>query len=353
MTLELRMRIASAFRAASVFFALGAFDAAWASVPVEGTLHATKDCEAFVSKKKKSNPDKARLEPGDAYVILEQNRPNQPQWFRVRVDEANPPERWVEASCGTQTLSTAVEEEPGQPTPKPRPISSNDPRLCNTAGLQDSFKLALSWQPAFCEGHRSKTECSAGFDNSFQSAGNFTLHGLWPNRQSCGIRYGDCDNPNPQRDFCSYPKLSISPEVMKQLSAVMPGTASCLERHEWFKHGTCQVDWNVSEYFEVAINLVRQFNDSGMNKFMTENMGKEVSREDFLRQVDAALGAGARERVELGCARGGKLLTDVFINLPANVEPGESLAELVKMAPPDFNSRCGARFTIDAVGFSR
>jgi ribonuclease T2 len=347
MSMELRKRLASAPWTASVLFALGSA-VAWASVPVEGTLQATKDCEAFVSKKKKSNPDKARLEPGDAYVLLEQNRPNQPQWFRVRVDDANPPERWVEASCGTLTMSG----RPDVPTPpEPRPPRPDDPSLCRTAGLQDSFKLALSWQPAFCESHRGKKECAANFPATFQSAGNFTLHGLWPNREQCGTNYGNCENPSPQREFCSYPALNINPEVAKQLSEVMPGTASCLERHEWFKHGTCQVDWDTSEYFEVAINLVRQFNDSGMNKFMAENMGKEVSREDFLKQVDTSLGAGARERLELGCTGGN--LTDVFVNLPAQVEPGESLTELIKTAPPDFRSRCPARFKIDAVGFGR
>jgi len=345
MTMELHKRLASALLAASVLFALGPVGAR-ASVPVSGTLQAAKDCEAFVSKKKKSNPDKARLEPGDAYVVLEMNRPAQPDWFRVRVDDATPPERWVEANCGTLTLRDAPDV-----AVQPEPIQPDDPSLCGTAGLQDSFKLALSWQPAFCESHRGKKECAANFPATFQAAGNFTLHGLWPNREACGINYGNCEHLRQQREFCNYPALTLNPEVAKQLSQVMPGTASCLERHEWFKHGTCQLDWDTSQYFEVAIDLVRQFNDSGMSKYMAENMGKEVSREDFLKQVDSSLGAGARERLELGCA-GGRL-TDVFINLPAHVEPGASLAELVKTAPPDFRSRCPARFTVDAVGFSR
>jgi ribonuclease T2 len=346
MTLELRMRLATPLLAASVLLALGPAGA-WASVPVSGTLHAEKDCEAFVSKKKKSNPDKARLETGDSYVVLEMNRPEQPEWYRVRVDDANPPERWVEAGCGTLSLRDAPDV--GE---QPEPIRPDDPSLCSTAGLQDSFKLALSWQPAFCESHRNKKECGVSFPATFQAAGNFTLHGLWPNREACGINYGNCEHVRQQREFCNYPALPLDPEVVKQLSQVMPGTASCLERHEWFKHGTCQREWDPSQYFEVALELVRQFNGSGLNKYMAENMGKEVAREDFLKQVDTALGAGARERLELGCS-GGNRLTDVFVNLPARIEPGASLTELIKLAPPDFRSRCPARFTIDAVGFAR
>jgi ribonuclease T2 len=99
------------------------------------------------------------------------------------------------------------------------------------------------------------------------------------------------------------------------------------------------------------MDLVRQFNDSGMNKYMAQNMGKQVARDDFLAQVDSVLGAGARERLQVLCA-GGKL-TDVFVALPARLTPGSSLRELIHTSPPDFRSTCPARFTIDAVGFGR
>jgi ribonuclease T2 len=211
--------------------------------------------------------------------------------------------------------------------------------------------LALSWQPAFCESHRAKKECGVSFPAAFQSAGNFTLHGLWPNREACGINYGNCEHRSKPREFCDYPDVGLSPDVAKALGQAMPGTASCLERHEWFKHGTCQLDWTPSEYFEVAMDLARQFNDSGMNKYMAQNMGKQVAREDFLTQVDNALGAGARERLQLTCA-GGKL-TDLFIALPARIPAGSNLSELIQTTPPDFRSTCPARFLIDAVGFSR
>jgi ribonuclease T2 len=320
---------------------------AQASVPLSGTLQADKDCEAFVSKKKKSNPDNAKLEPGDSYVIFEANRINEPDWYRVRVADATPPERWVEADCGRLTSSStpAVPDEGGG-----RPLEPDDRSLCSTAGLQDSFVLALSWQPAFCESHRGKTECSASFPATFQAAGNFTLHGLWPNREACGINYGNCEHVRTQREFCAYPAVELDPEVAKQLGQVMPGTASCLERHEWFKHGTCQVEWTASQYYEVAMDLLRQFNDSGMRQYMAQNMGRRVSTADFLAKVDSALGEGASQRLQLGCSGG--MLTDVFIALPAELEPGANLAELIQLTPPDFRNKCQSGFTIDAVGIS-
>jgi ribonuclease T2 len=319
---------------------------AWASVPATGILKAEQDCEAFVSKRNKSNPDKARLELGDAYVILEVNRPDQPDWYRVRVDTASPPQRWVNARCGTVTLNDGPE---GPVDTQPNPPPSDNASLCSTAGLQDSYVLALSWQPAFCESHRSKKECASNFDAAYQKAGNFTLHGFWPNREACGTNYGNCAHQRQQREFCDYPPIDLSPGVAKQLSQVMPGTASCLERHEWWKHGTCQLGWDASEYFEEVIDLARQFNDSGMRKYMADNMGNRIKREDFLKQVDTALGAGASERLQLTCS-GGKL-TDVYIALPARIMPGANLNELVMTAPPDFRSNCPTNFLIDAVGF--
>lgn len=329
-----------------LLFALGPLGVQ-ASVPLGGTLQADKDCEAFVSKKKKSNPDHVKLEPGDSYVIFEANRVDAPEWFRVRVADATPPERWVEASCGRLTSSpTPTTPDDGEGPP----LQPDDPSLCSTAGLQDSFVLALSWQPAFCEGHRGKTECSASFPAAFQAAGNFTLHGLWPNREACGISYGNCEHLRKPREFCDYPRVQLNPEVEKQLAQVMPGTTSCLERHEWFKHGTCQVEWDASQYYEVAVDLLRQFNDSGMRQYMARNMGRRVTTADFLAQVDSTLGAGASERLQLTCSRG--MLTDVFITLPAELEPGANLTELIHAAPPDFRNKCQGGFTIDAVGLS-
>ncbi|MFL5345675.1 MAG: ribonuclease T2 family protein [Hyalangium sp.] len=321
---------------------------AWASVPVSGTLKAARNCEAFVSKRSKSNPDKVHLEPGDAYPLLEANRPDQPDWYRVQVEDASPPQRWVEATCGTVVQPEAPpagEVLPSEPTP----IRPDNASLCSTAGLQDSYVLALSWQPAFCESHRNKKECALNFDASYQKAGNFTLHGLWPNRDACGTNYGNCEHQRDQRDFCAFPTVEVSPVTAKQLGQVMPGTASCLERHEWWKHGTCQTDWDASQYFEVAMDLVRQFNDSGMRKYMADNMGKTVRRDDFLKQVDSALGAGSSDRLQLLCA-GGKL-TDVYLSLPAHILPGSKLSELIMTSQPDSHSNCPANLVIDAVGF--
>ncbi len=333
---------------ASLLLTIGLFicaiDMAWASTPASGTITATQACEAFVSKNKRTNPDNTKLVINETYAVFEANKPRNPGWFRLRVANASPPERWVARHCGVLDVSLGDDSTP---------TDDEDQRdACNTPGLEDSYVLALSWQPAFCETHRDKPECRIDDRKSYQ-ARNFTLHGLWPNREACGKKYGFCGEVRSRPgDFCDYPMLSLFTAVRADVEAVMPSAAagSCLQRHEWFKHGTCQTGWSMDEYYEVAVDLTRQFNESGIAYFVARNIGATVSEADFINKVDCAHGAGAHKRLELKC-KGGDLV-DVYINLPGTIGKGEALGELMKDAQGQFKSNCGGRFRVDPIGFS-
>lgn len=294
-----------------------------------GQFAAKQDCEAYVSFRKQTNPDDASVRVGESYRLLETNQ-RDGGWVRVVVNNAQPKERWVKADCGE-----------GQAA------------LCTTAGLADSYKLALSWHPAFCELQSQKKECRGVDDNAFQ-ARNFTLHGLWPNKAACGIDYGFCGEVNKKpKVFCDYPELTMSEEVRAQLNGVMPSAAqgTCLQHHEWYKHGTCQTQWDVDEYYATAVRLTQQFNDSGVATWMQARLGKTVESDEFFAQVDQALGANAHKRLNLTCKRGN--LVDVYINLPATIDEKSSLASLVNSANEDFRNDCGGRFRIDRPGSGR
>ncbi len=225
---------------------------------------------------------------------------------------------------------------------------------CQVPNKEDSYKLAVSWQPAFCQSHQSKPECKISDTQAYQ-ASNFTLHGLWPNKQDCGANYGLCGEYKQQvKSFCDYAPLPMKPEKVKQLGQVMPSVAegSCLDRHEWYKHGTCQTDWDVEHYFDTAVRLVKEFNNNDIRTFLLSNMGKTVSTTNFLKVVDKSFGKNASKRLSLGCDKQG-LLVDVFINLPKQITEKATLASLIQQAPESFNNRCGQSFTIDAIGFSK
>lgn len=340
-------------RVALLAWLITGFNVVQASSSISGSFVASRACDAYVSKNKHSNPDHARLIVDHHYSLVEANKKRHPDWYRVRVESASPSLRWVNASCGrvstVSNQSHASEKAPHSTVSKTSKFSGD---ACHIAGRQDSYVLALSWQPAFCESHRAKPECRIKDKSSYQ-ASHFTLHGLWPNQASCGIHYEFCDTSiHKQNSFCSYPALPLSMASRRQLERVMPSAAqgSCLQRHEWFKHGTCQSNLAIDAYFSLAVSLTRQFNDAGVSDFMSSHIGKTVTESAFKAVVDAANGGGAHNTIKLGCRKG--MLTDVWVYLPASLKLGDSLDDLMKQtqqAPHRFSSNCGGRFKIDPI----
>ena len=320
-----------------------------ASAPASGSITATQACDAFASKNKRTNPGDIKLVISQQYSVFEVNKARNPTWYRVRVADASPAERWIAKDCGTGDIT--IGNGSGSGGGGSGSGNGGQGNACTTPGLEESYVLALSWQPAFCETHRGKPECSIEDKKSYQ-ARNFTLHGLWPNKKSCGISYGFCgDISSKPGDFCDYPALSLFTEVRTDLEQVMPSAAagSCLQRHEWFKHGTCQTDWSMDEYYQVAVDLTQQFNESGIAYFISRNIGNTVTEEAFIKKVDCVLGPDAYKRIELKCKAGN--LVDVYISLPGKINKGDGLGELMQNAQGEFISNCGDQFKVDPIGF--
>jgi ribonuclease T2 len=139
-------------------------------------------------------------------------------------------------------------------------------------------------------------------------------------------------------------------ETLKALAGVMPSAAhgSCLQRHEWYKHGSCQTQWDADGYFHIAMRLLKEFNEGGMATFMSNNIGKTVTSQSFFDAVDKAFGDGAHQRLQISCS-GGNLI-DVFINLPPDPLDGIPLKTLMQLGKQKFRNTCGTSFVVDAIG---
>lgn len=164
---------------------------------------------------------------------------------------ASPKLRWVKASCGGFVRGLQ------QPNINPK---------CDTPNEQDSYLLALTWFPTFCEAYTSKPECKESAPDAVR-AQSFVLHGLWPNKYSCGISYGFCGEVSQaEQNFCDYPEIPLSTSMRSSLDEAMPDTkvGSCLYRHQWYKHGVCQTNWTTEIYFGLSVELTRWFNESGL-----------------------------------------------------------------------------------------
>lgn len=324
------------FRTAFVIVAAAFSFGIEASVRVEGEFKATSACEAYQSFRNQTNPGLIKLEIDKSYSVFEVNKLPNPDRVRVIITDAMPKERWVRAECGQS--SNLV------------PVSRPSTQDCRTPDLADSYVLALSWQPGFCE-LKDKPECDVRDISSFQ-AKNFTLHGLWPNKRQCGINYKDCHGQNYNVDgFCDYPTLSLNTETRADLEVRMPSAAhgSCLQRHEWYKHGTCQTHMDVNQYYDIAMRLQDEFNSSGLAEFMSSNIGRTVASQDFFNIFDEAYGENMHKRLTIKCKGSDNNLVDVWINLPDSIESTSSLQSLIQNSSDKYKNTCGDTFRIDPI----
>ncbi|WP_419419661.1 ribonuclease T2 family protein [Legionella sp. D16C41] len=304
--------------------------------PASGKLIATETCPAYLSKNKRTNPDGLFTQPNTHYQIREINRLNNPDWLRIEISENTEyPLRWVSINCGQANF------EPDQVN-----------NCQQVPGMADSYVLALSWQPGFCQTYgyeAGKPECLHLSPNSYQ-ASHLVLHGLWPNQADCGQSYGFC-GITPQANHCDYPALNFSEKVANLLKLLMPSFAvgSCLERHEWYKHGSCQILSN-DDYFSLALRLTQEMQATLFGDYLHNHLGQRVPLTQLRQVIEQSFGKNAPNKVYLGCKNG--YLVDIFVQLPALIPFNEPLSSLIKKAQ-ELNRYDGCPSVVNISNFSK
>ncbi|WP_427159955.1 ribonuclease T2 family protein [Aliinostoc sp. HNIBRCY26] len=304
---------------------------ALAFISFDGQFTATNACEAVVSIKKGTNPGNVRLKLGETYQTVGKNK-DIPSHYLLQISQANPPQRWVEASC------LNIASLPVDTTPNPTPDTPIIP-----IPVGEDYLLAISWQPAFCESKPDKEECKRLAKNpSRPEATNFTLHGLWPQPEDnvyCGVSRNDraldgdpkINNGN-DRDWSKLPAVEkeLSPETWQKLQAVMPGTLSNLHRHEWIKHGTCY-QATPEEYFSESIVLLQAFNQSPVQQLFANSIGRQLA----VREIDKSLssfGAKTGDKVEVKCDKSLRI-GELWVNLNGEITPDTPVSQLLVNSP--------------------
>lgn len=199
---------------------------------------------------------------------------------------------------------------------------SNNTDSCRKADLYDSYVLAMSWQPGFCEhlpGNNRKPECKDMMSGK-RSIDHLTLHGLWPNRRSCGISY----------EQCSGRSLKLQHETIAYIQPWMPNWyySSDFGSYEWRKHGTCQTALDDDSYFRKAVNAVITLNNSSAGKYLAENRGGVISRQVFFTKFNQDAGdERASDNLQLLCA--GSYLYEIRVLLAPEFEVGKGVATMM------------------------
>ncbi|MBN2006983.1 MAG: ribonuclease T2 [Anaerolineae bacterium] len=249
-------------------------------------------------------------------------------------------------------------------TPKPpttvaatRPSDTSDMPWLGAEGDFDYYVLALSWEPAFCETKPDKEECETQTTGRYDAA-NFVLHGLWPNLKGDNQHtFGFCDVPksvirqDEAGDWCDMPEVEMSDSVWQDLTRLMPGTASCLQNHEWYKHGTC-AGMPADAYFALANELATLFAESDFNNYVAGQVGDEVNRRDLLNRFDDEFGPGASDNLSLRCTKvgGTSLLSEIQIALRPDLAEIETWEELFPGEKTPTQGNCPQTFKVDRVG---
>ena len=302
-----------AFGAVAAMAAAGCNQAA-ADVALKGSFTATKVCPALQSIKKATNPGTVEVVVGHAYDVLAQNARTATH-YRIRVEGAAPPERWVGIDCGTFAGTVAAGGSGG-----------------GAGSHAAEAVLALSWQPSFCESHASKPECAAETDKSFEAT-HLTLHGLWPqprSRDYCNVETS-LVSADRKSDWASLPAVDLGPDTRARLEKVMPGTRSMLERHEWIRHGTCYNGLDKEAYFKQALALADEINASAVQALLAGHVGQEVKGTEIRAAFDSTFGGGTGDRVRIACKKDGsrQIIVELTIGLAG---PDGKLADMTKAA---------------------
>lgn len=308
-----------------------------ATNPLEACFVPDKACPALHSIKKQTNPGKVRVEPGVTYKVTGQNKPS-PTYYQLQIEGIATPQRWVAVSCG-QLINNCDDNGTtsgggGGTNPNPN------------AGNKD-YLLAISWQAGFCQTHKDKKECTSQTETRFDAT-HLTLHGLWPQPQNnayCGVSDTNKSIDRNKR-WHLLPEVMVDNTTRDALSTSMPGVLSNLDRHEWIKHGTCY-GTTPDEYFDEALMLLEQVNNSLVRDLFADNIGNSLSATEIRAKFDAAFGAGAGNKVNVKCD--GKLISELWLNLQGEIKAQTQLADLLKNAPTAQSSCQEGK--VDPVGF--
>lgn len=295
---------------------LGVWPAA-AEVPMTGSFTASQACPALQSIRKQSNPGGVMTQPGRAYPVTAKNK-DDATFLRVTIEGAQPSERWLAIGCGQLDGGTASALPATQ------------------GGVRATHVLALGWEPAFCRQHSDKAECVRETAQSFEAT-HLSLHGLWP--QPRGKAYCGVDRTVAQadraHDWSSLPEPGITPATRQRLDAVMPGTQSNLQRHEWTVHGTCY-GASADVYFNRAAGLAEVVNASAVRDVFVQHTGRVLTADALRAAFDQAFGAGSGARVLVSCPGRGtpQEIGEIVISLAGDVTGAAPLADLIHAAAP-------------------
>ena len=307
------------------FFIMSAISSVYAQVQLSGYFIARSECPAYRSFRNQPNSGNVTTKVNQAYDLIAKNK-EQGTHYLIKMNEV-PNQRWVATSCGEHVIPF---DDISAPIVQP------------TDSAIESYLLAVSWQPGFCESHPAKPECEGQTENRFD-ASNFTLHGLWPQPRSkiyCDVAPSVVSTDEENR-WAGLPALLLEDRTRAELNQVMPGSQSHLHRHQWIKHGTCYNGKTAESYYKDSLKLMSELNSSTVRNLFSANVGKEITSIQIIEAFNNAFGDGAGDKIKIACKNDGsrRLITEITINLKGdlNITLGDAILDADNANNPGCN----------------
>jgi ribonuclease T2 len=227
------------------------------------------------------------------------------------------------------------------------------------AFAEDSYLLALTWQPGFCADRADTAECKI----APKDKPRLVLHGLWPDWDVNGDGKRNADD-----DFCvsaadnrasmialdggnwlKLPPVKLSKASSDDLALAMPGTSVGLDRHEWWKHGTCS-DLEADDYFATAIVLLREVERGSLARLLVAQAGRKLSRKQLLDAFEKDFGKGAGKALLLDCDKndGATALQEIRVYLKRSGITQGLTADRLAIPPKPARGDCAADLLVPA-----
>ncbi|XP_027097294.1 intracellular ribonuclease LX-like [Coffea arabica] len=146
----------------------------------------------------------------------------------------------------------------------------------------DFFYLVQQWPASYCD-----TKRSCCYPTTGKPAEDFSIHGLWPNRND-GSWPSNCDEGS------SFDESEVS-DLVKRMQQEWPSLACPSSdgvrfwSHEWEKHGTCSL-LNEHQYFQTALDLKDKSNLLQVLKDAGIRPGKFYSLEKIKEAIQQGVG---------------------------------------------------------------
>jgi len=273
----------------------------------------TEECEAFNNMRHSKNSHDVVLDTETKYLVYRDHKGQK----LIQVKGEHPAQRWVDASCFMDKPQDGdIPEDDNRDNDQEEDDNHND-NEDNHDSVSQKNLLALSWHNAFCETHRTKTECKQTIDSAINKPykdSHFVLHGLWPQpkgKDYCGVER-EYITMDKHKQWGKLPSLDLSETTLDTLAIYMPGFASNLQRHEWYKHGTCYGK-EADNYFTEATSFIKEINNSDVGPYFEENVGRTITLKKVQSLFDRSFGEGSGNKVEFRCSNG--LVVELWLHL--------------------------------------